>query len=68
MFNKILHDESNEIQLRILALGLYGLVLSPSIEGMIDFEAINMFKNMVTLKINPTRTIFAKTFSSLKII
>jgi len=38
--------------LRILALGIYGLVLFPSTEGMIDFEAVNVFKNVVTLKIN----------------
>jgi hypothetical protein len=34
-----------------LALGIYGLVLFPSAEGMIDFEAVNVFKNMVTLKL-----------------
>jgi len=48
-----------------LALGIYGLVLFPSAKGMIDFEAINVFKNMATLKINPTTAILAETFSSL---
>jgi hypothetical protein len=48
-----------------LALGIYGLVLFPSAEGMIDFKAINVFKNVVTLKINPATTILAETFSSL---
>lgn len=38
--------------MRILALGIYGLVLFPSAEGMIDFEVVNVFKNVVTLKIN----------------
>jgi len=48
-----------------LALGIYGLVLFPSAKGMIDFEAVNVFKNMATLKINPTTSILAETFSSL---
>jgi hypothetical protein len=65
IFKRRLHDESNEIRLRILALGIYGLVLFPSAEGMIDFEAVNVFKNMVTLKINPATAILAETFSSL---
>lgn len=65
IFNRRLHDESNEIRLRILALGIYGLVLFSSAEGMIDFEAVNVFKSVATLKINPTTTILAETFSSL---
>ena len=65
IFKRRLHDESNEIRLRILALGIYGLVLFPSAEGMIDFEAVNVFKNVVTLKINPATAILAETFSSL---
>jgi hypothetical protein len=48
-----------------LALGIYGLVLFPSAEGMIDFEVVNVFKNVVTLKINLATAILAETFSSL---
>jgi putative ubiquitin-RnfH superfamily antitoxin RatB of RatAB toxin-antitoxin module len=62
IFKKRLHDESNEIQLRILTLGIYGLVIFPYADRMIDFEAVNVFRNMVTQKKNPATTILAKTF------
>jgi putative ubiquitin-RnfH superfamily antitoxin RatB of RatAB toxin-antitoxin module len=62
IFKKRLHDESNEIQLRILTLGIYGLVIFPYADKMIDFEVVNVFRNMVTQKKNPATTILAKTF------
>jgi len=65
IFKKRLHDESNEIQLRILTLGIYSLVIFPYADKMIDFEVVNVFRNMVTQKKNPATTILAKTFSSL---
>jgi len=43
-FKKKLHDEENEDHLKILTLGIYGLVLFQSVEGMIDFETVNMSK------------------------
>jgi hypothetical protein len=48
-----------------MALGIYRLVLFPSVENMIDFEAVKIFKNVIALKINPTTTIIVKTLYSL---
>jgi len=41
----------NETRLKILALGIYGLMLLLLVKWMIDFEVINVFKSVFTLKI-----------------
>jgi hypothetical protein len=51
--------------LRILALGIYGLVLFPLVKNMIDFKAIKIFKNVIAVKINPATAILAETLYSL---
>lgn len=50
---KKLYDKENKDQLKILALGIYGLVLFLSAKEVIDFKAINMFKSIIALQIVP---------------
>ena len=50
---KKLYDKENKDQLKILALGIYGLVLFLSAKEVIDFKAINMFKSIIALQIDP---------------
>lgn len=59
-----MYDDENKTCLRILALGIYDLILFQLVEEMIDFEVINVFNNMVALKINPQVITLMKTFSS----
>lgn len=65
MFKNRLQDKVKKVQLRILALGIYGVVLFLLAEGIINFEVANVFKSVVTLKVNPT-TILVETLYSLK--
>jgi hypothetical protein len=46
-------------------LRIYGLILFPSANRMIEFKADNVFKSMVALKINLVVAILIETFSSL---
>jgi hypothetical protein len=50
---------------RILALGIFGLVLCPSTTGIISLEAANLFVEYEKTKINPCAAILAETFLSL---
>jgi hypothetical protein len=43
---KWLHKEENKSRLRILGMGIYSLVLFLLIEEMVNFKAINVFKNV----------------------
>jgi putative ubiquitin-RnfH superfamily antitoxin RatB of RatAB toxin-antitoxin module len=68
IFKKRLHDESNEIQLRILTLGIYGLVIFPYADRMIDFEAVDVFRNMVTQKKKPCYNNIGKNLLILELL
>lgn len=59
-----MYDDENKTCLRILALGIYDLILFQLVEEMIDFEVINVLNNMVALTSNPTIITLMKTFSS----
>jgi hypothetical protein len=50
---------------RILALGIFGLILCPSTAGIISVEAANLFVEYEKTKINPSAAILAETFLSL---
>ena len=50
---------------RILALGLFRLILCPSTTGIISLEAANLFVEYEKTKINPSAAILAETFLSL---
>jgi hypothetical protein len=50
---------------RILALGIFGLILCPSTTGIISLEAANLFVEYEKTKINPSAAILAETFLSL---
>jgi hypothetical protein len=50
---------------RILALGIFGLILCPSTAGIISVEATNLFVEYEKTKINPSAAILAETFLSL---
>jgi hypothetical protein len=50
---------------RILALGIFGLILCPSTAGIISLEAANLFVEYEKTKINPSAAILAETFLSL---
>jgi len=50
---------------RILALGIFGLVLCPSTTGIISLEAANLFVEYEKTKINPCAVILAETCLSL---
>ena len=50
---------------RILALGIFGLILCPSTAGIISLEAANLFVEYEKTKINPSTAILAGTFLSL---
>jgi len=50
----------NETRLKILALGIYGLMLLLLVKWMIDFEVINVFKSVFTLKIILVMTILTQ--------
>jgi hypothetical protein len=50
---------------KILALGIFGLVLYPSTTGIISLEAANLFVEYEKTKINPYAAILAETFLSL---
>jgi hypothetical protein len=52
MFKIRLQDKENKTCLKILALGIYGLILFLSVEVMIDFEVVNVLQSMDTFKIN----------------
>ena len=65
MLKNRLYNEESEVYLRILAIGIYGLFLFPSIEGMIDFKVVNVLKSEITLAINPTTMVLAETLASL---
>ena len=49
---------------RILALGMYGLVLYPSTTGITSLEAVNLFVEYEKTKINLFAAILAETFLS----
>jgi hypothetical protein len=46
IFKKWLHKEENKSRLRILGMGIYSLILFLLIEEMVNFKAINVFKNV----------------------
>ena len=50
---------------RILALGIFGLILCPLTAGIISLEAANLFVEYEKTKINPSAAILAETFLSL---
>jgi hypothetical protein len=50
---------------RILALGIFELILCPSTAGIISLEAANLFVQYEKTKINPSAVILAETFLSL---
>jgi hypothetical protein len=50
---------------RILALGIFGLILCLSTTGIISLEAANLFVEYEKTKINPSAAILAETFLSL---
>jgi hypothetical protein len=57
-----LHNEENEIHLSILALSTYNLILFfLQVEGMIDFEVVNVFQSVIALKINLEVAVLTKT-------
>jgi hypothetical protein len=64
MLKNRLYNEESEVCLRILAIGIYGLFLFPSIERMIDFK-VNVLKSEIALTINPTTMVLAETLASL---
>jgi hypothetical protein len=47
-----LQDKEKKTCLRILALGIYELILFLSVKVMIDFEVVNVLQSMDTLKIS----------------
>jgi hypothetical protein len=50
---------------RILALGIFGLILCPSTAGIVSVEAANLFIEYEKTKINPSAEILAETFLTL---
>jgi hypothetical protein len=50
---------------KILALGIFGLILCPSTAGIVSVEATNLFDECQKTKINPSAAILAETFLSL---
>nr|XP_034889980.1 uncharacterized protein LOC118030067 [Populus alba] len=50
---------------RLIALGIYGLVLFPSLKGVISLEAAAAFVEYENTHINPTTAILAETFLTL---
>jgi hypothetical protein len=43
-------------------LGIYSLILLPSVKGMINLEVVDVFKSIVTFKVNPATSVLYKTF------
>lgn len=64
-FKRKLHNKENKDHLKILAMGIYGLLLFSLVKEMTDFKVMNVFKSMVTLKINLAAIVLAKTLSLL---
>jgi hypothetical protein len=64
MLKNRLYNEESEVCLRILAIGIYGLFLFPSIKRMIDFK-VNVLKSEIALTINQTTMVLAETLASL---
>lgn len=60
-----LNDLDCTRRIRILALGIYGLVLLPSAMLMIDDAAVNAFNEIEVSHLNPSSVILAETFMTL---
>lgn len=65
MFKKKLHHEENKTRFMILALAISNLIIFSLVEGIIDFEVVNMFKSVVSLKPNPAAVVLDDTCPSL---
>jgi hypothetical protein len=50
---------------KILALGIFGLILCPSTAGIVSVKAANLFIEYEKTKINPSAEILAETFLTL---